>query len=90
VTLQLFIVSQTQVLTRYIVNGKTITAVSIASATDVDIAVAAAKQAYKTSWGFKVPGPQRGRMLAKLADLRPPSVEYFEEAWDGRWGILPS
>ncbi|KAJ3569877.1 hypothetical protein NP233_g4762 [Leucocoprinus birnbaumii] len=26
-------------------------------------------QAFKTSWGFKVPGPQRGRILHKLADL---------------------
>jgi aldehyde dehydrogenase (NAD+) len=35
----------------------------------VDLAVDAARKAYKTSWGLKVPGAQRGRMLSKLADL---------------------
>jgi aldehyde dehydrogenase (NAD+) len=49
--------------------GKTVTKVSIGSAKDVDIAVAAARKAYKTLWGFKVPGAQRGIMLNKLADL---------------------
>lgn len=29
----------------------------------------AAKKAYKTAWGLKVPGYERGRLLAKLADL---------------------
>lgn len=26
-------------------------------------------QAYKTSWGLKVPGTERGKLLFKLADL---------------------
>lgn len=26
-------------------------------------------EAYKTSWGLKVPGVERGRLLSKLADL---------------------
>ena len=42
---------------------------SAGSKKDVDIAVDAAKKAYKTSWGLKVPGEQRGKMLFKLADL---------------------
>ena len=52
-----------------IATGKVITAVSAGSKKDVDIAVDAARKAYKTSWGLKVPGAQRGRMLNKLADL---------------------
>lgn len=35
----------------------------------MDIAVAAAKRAYKLSWGLKVSGYERGRLLNKLADL---------------------
>jgi aldehyde dehydrogenase (NAD+) len=27
------------------------------------------RQAYKTSWGLKVPGAERGKLLSKLADL---------------------
>lgn len=49
--------------------GETITAVAGGTKKDVDIAVKAAKEAYKTSWGLKCPGPQRGRLLSKLADL---------------------
>ncbi|GLB39770.1 putative aldehyde dehydrogenase family protein [Lyophyllum shimeji] len=49
--------------------GKVITAVSIGSAADVDIAVAAALKAYQTSWGLKCPGTTRARLLNKLADL---------------------
>jgi aldehyde dehydrogenase (NAD+) len=52
-----------------VATGKTITKVSVGSAKDVDIAVAAARKAYKTSWGFKVPGARRGAMLHKLAEL---------------------
>lgn len=46
-----------------------ITKVSAANTTDIDIAVKAAAQAYKTSWGLKVPGYERGKLLYKLADL---------------------
>ncbi|KXN81421.1 Aldehyde dehydrogenase [Leucoagaricus sp. SymC.cos] len=50
-------------------NGKTITTVPGGGAKDVDIAVKAARKAYKTSWGLKVPGSERGRILGKFADL---------------------
>ena len=46
-----------------------ITAIAESTAKDVDRAVNAAKRAYETSWGLKVPGPQRGELLHKLADL---------------------
>ncbi|KAG1718661.1 Aldehyde/histidinol dehydrogenase [Suillus lakei] len=36
---------------------------------DIDIAAKAAKKAYKTSWGLKVPGAQRGKLMSKLAVL---------------------
>ncbi|KAK0443708.1 aldehyde dehydrogenase [Desarmillaria tabescens] len=49
--------------------GKTITSVAGGTKKDVDIAVKAAKEAYKTSWGLKCPGARRGRLLSKLADL---------------------
>lgn len=49
--------------------GKTICPVSIGNAKDIDIAVKAARAAYKTSWGLKVSGTERGRMLNKFADL---------------------
>ncbi|KIP10902.1 hypothetical protein PHLGIDRAFT_115040 [Phlebiopsis gigantea 11061_1 CR5-6] len=58
------------------VDGTVITKVAAANAEDVDIAVKAAKQAFKTSWGLKVPGHQRGRLLYKLADL----VEKHQDA----------
>lgn len=38
-------------------------------ANDIDVAVKAASRAYKTSWGLKTPGQQRGRLLYLLADL---------------------
>ncbi|KAG7447971.1 aldehyde dehydrogenase [Guyanagaster necrorhizus] len=57
--------------------GKVITSVSAGSDKDVDIAVKAAKQAYKTSWGLKVPGSVRGRMLSKLADLIEKNADEF-------------
>ncbi|KAG6917502.1 hypothetical protein DXG01_002366 [Tephrocybe rancida] len=49
--------------------GKVITAISAGSPKDIDIAVDVAKQAYKTSWGLKVPGTVRGKLLFKLAEL---------------------
>ena len=45
------------------------------TAPDVELAIEAAEKAYKTSWGLKVPGSQRGRLLAKFADL-------LEKHWD--------
>ncbi|KAK0235389.1 aldehyde dehydrogenase [Armillaria nabsnona] len=49
--------------------AKVITSVAGGTKKDVDIAVKAAKEAYKKSWGLKCPGAQRGRYLSKLADL---------------------
>ena len=46
-----------------------ITSVAEGTAKDIDRAVAAAKRAYDHSWGLKVPGPERGKLLNKLADL---------------------
>ncbi|KAG6891280.1 hypothetical protein C0992_009472 [Termitomyces sp. T32_za158] len=40
-----------------------------ASPKDIDIAVAAARQAFKTSWGKNVTGFERSRLINKLADL---------------------
>ncbi|CAG7846154.1 Aldehyde dehydrogenase Short=ALDDH; Short=ALDH [Serendipita indica DSM 11827] len=36
---------------------------------DVDVAVATAHKAFEESWGLKVPGSERGRLLMRLADL---------------------
>jgi aldehyde dehydrogenase (NAD+) len=46
-----------------------LTAIAEGTAKDVDRAVDAAKRAYETSWGLKVPGPRRGELLYKLTDL---------------------
>jgi len=43
--------------------------VTAASEKDIDIAVAAARQAFKTTWGKNVTGFERSRLLHKLADL---------------------
>ncbi|EKM54307.1 uncharacterized protein PHACADRAFT_258086 [Phanerochaete carnosa HHB-10118-sp] len=55
--------------------GKVITKVAAGSAKDVDLAVQAAKTAFKNSWGLKVPGQERGRLLGKLADLIEKNVD---------------
>ncbi|KAM6494578.1 aldehyde dehydrogenase [Amanita muscaria] len=49
--------------------GQKITAVAGGSAKDVDIAVQAAKKAFKTVWGLHTPGDERGKLLLKLADI---------------------
>ncbi|KAJ3569880.1 hypothetical protein NP233_g4765 [Leucocoprinus birnbaumii] len=49
--------------------GKVITSVAGATSGDVDRAVEAAEKASKTTWGLKMPGGQRGRLISKLADL---------------------
>ncbi|SJL09445.1 uncharacterized protein ARMOST_12823 [Armillaria ostoyae] len=49
--------------------GKVITSVAGGTKKDVDVAVEAAKETYKKSWGLRCPGAQRGRYLSKLADL---------------------
>lgn len=35
----------------------------------MDVAVKAAAKAFKTSWGLKVPGAERRRLLNNLADI---------------------
>ncbi|KAN0082987.1 Aldehyde dehydrogenase domain containing protein [Tylopilus felleus] len=50
-------------------NGKVITAISEATAKDVDIAVDAAQKAFDTVWGLNAPGSQRSILLGKLARL---------------------
>ncbi|KAG5636466.1 hypothetical protein H0H81_007946 [Sphagnurus paluster] len=50
-------------------DGKHIVSIFEGGASDVDKAVDAALQAYRTVWGLKCPGAVRGRFLNKLADL---------------------
>ncbi|KAH7876625.1 aldehyde dehydrogenase [Lentinula edodes] len=57
--------------------GKLLTKVAAATSKDVDIAVEAAKKAYKTSWGLKVSGAQRGELLMKLATLLEANIDEF-------------
>ncbi|KAI9461069.1 aldehyde dehydrogenase domain-containing protein [Russula earlei] len=49
--------------------GKVITSIAEGTAKDVDRAVAAAKRTFENTWGLKVPGAQRGKLLNRLADL---------------------
>ena len=56
-------------------SAKPITRVAVASSRDVDIAVEAAVQASKTSWGLNCAGSERGRLLNKLADLMEQNVD---------------
>ncbi|KAF9238212.1 aldehyde dehydrogenase [Melanogaster broomeanus] len=57
--------------------GKVITSVAAGTKADIDIAVQAAQKAYKTSWGLKVPGAERGRLMFKLAALMEKHIEKF-------------
>ncbi|KAI0294173.1 aldehyde dehydrogenase domain-containing protein [Russula brevipes] len=56
-------------------NGNKLTAVSEATAADVDTAVKAAQKAFNNSWGHKVPGVKRGQYLNRLADLMEQHLE---------------
>ncbi|KAF8208981.1 aldehyde dehydrogenase [Mycena galopus ATCC 62051] len=58
-------------------SGKKIASVSVGSAKDVDIAVKAAHKAYRTTWGLKCPGSQRGKLLVRLADLIERDIDQF-------------
>lgn len=49
--------------------GKVLTKIALGSSDDVDIAVTAARQAFKTSWGLNAPGSTRANLINKLADL---------------------
>lgn len=53
-------IDQKQIVLTCSATGKVIMSVAAASAADVDLAVDAAERAYRTSWGLKVPGAQRG------------------------------
>lgn len=57
-------------------DGSVITTVARGNAKDVKLAVEAAHKAFKTSWGLKVPGFERGRLLYKLTEL----VEHHADA----------
>ena len=46
-----------------------VTSVAEGTAKGVDRAVVAAKRAFDNSWGPKVPGSERGKLLSTLADL---------------------
>ncbi|TFK32453.1 aldehyde dehydrogenase [Crucibulum laeve] len=74
--------------------GKAITPISAGSSKDVDIAVAAAKKAYKTAWGLKCPGVTRGKLMNKLADLIEQNIDEFAalEALNGgkAYGVAKS
>ena len=61
--------------TRSSATGKKITSVACAGVKDVDLAVKAAEKAYRTSWGLKISGTERGKLIYKLADL-------MEKNWD--------
>ncbi|KAF9461883.1 aldehyde dehydrogenase [Collybia nuda] len=56
--------------------GKVLTKVAIGSSKDIDLAVAAAHNAYYTTWGLRCPGTTRGKLLNKLADL---VEQHFDE-----------
>ncbi|KAJ7277283.1 aldehyde dehydrogenase [Mycena rebaudengoi] len=58
-------------------NGKKIATVSLGSSKDIDVAVKAATKAYKTSWGLKVPGTARAKLLNRLADLLERDMDKF-------------
>ncbi|KAJ7266416.1 aldehyde dehydrogenase [Mycena haematopus] len=67
-------------LIRSVATGQKIAAVSLGSAKDVDIAAfprAKRMQAYKTTWGLKCPGKERGRLMIRLADLLERDMDTF-------------
>ncbi|KAG5720688.1 Aldehyde dehydrogenase [Termitomyces sp. T112] len=57
--------------------GKVITTITAGSSKDVDIAADVAKTAYKASWGLKISGTERGKLLYKLADLLERDADEF-------------
>lgn len=66
-------------------SGKLITKFSRGTAKDVDAAVKAAETAFKTTWGTRTSGSDRGRLLNKLADLMEQNIDELAaiEALDG-------
>jgi len=59
--------------------------VASAGAKDVDLAVAAARKAFKTTWGRNVVPGERAALLNKVCIIlsRPPSAETIQ----ARWGV---
>ncbi|KAF5371764.1 hypothetical protein D9758_003560 [Tetrapyrgos nigripes] len=55
--------------------SKPITSVHLGSSLDVDIAVDAARKAFKSTWGLHVPGSVRGQKLQRLAELIEENLE---------------
>ncbi|KAF9451002.1 aldehyde dehydrogenase [Macrolepiota fuliginosa MF-IS2] len=49
--------------------AKVITSVSAGTAKDIDLAVSAAKAAFKSTWGLHTPGSERGKLMLKLVEL---------------------
>jgi len=49
--------------------GKVLTKVVLGSPEDIEIAVKAARQAFKTSWGLNAPGSTRASLMNEFADL---------------------
>ena len=72
-------------ITHLLVDGRVFTKVAVGNAADVDRAVQAAREAFKKSWGLKVSGYERGRLLAKFADIIEQNIDELAalEALDG-------
>jgi acyl-CoA reductase-like NAD-dependent aldehyde dehydrogenase len=51
----------------------------LASTKDIDIAVAAARRAFQTTWGKNVTGFERARLLNRLADLIERDIQELAE-----------
>ncbi|KAL4249272.1 Aldehyde/histidinol dehydrogenase [Pleurotus pulmonarius] len=49
--------------------GKLITKIAQGTASDVDVAVKAARKAFETTWGLNASGSERAALLRKLAEL---------------------
>ncbi|KAI6035288.1 Aldehyde/histidinol dehydrogenase [Pisolithus orientalis] len=58
---------------------ETICSVVAGSKEDIDVAVAAARAAYSTTWGKNVTGFERSRLLNKLADLMERDMQVLAE-----------
>ncbi|KAG1747147.1 putative 1-pyrroline-5-carboxylate dehydrogenase [Suillus paluster] len=56
---------------------KVIARVSVGCRKDIEVAVQAARTAYKQHWGLKVSGPDRSKLLHKLADLVEANIEHL-------------
>ncbi|WP_366146129.1 aldehyde dehydrogenase family protein [Paraburkholderia sp.] len=59
--------------------GEEIALVSEAGKEDVDLAVAAAREAFETTWGKHVDGGTRAKLLYKLADLIERDAQHLGE-----------